>query len=220
MAAKNLKRYTVGEEIFNSVSHGVSALAAVVGCTVMVTLSVCFGNMKSVVSSLIFGLALVVMYTMSTLYHAFPFEKVKRLFRIFDHSSIPILIAGSYTPFCVIALQGSRKGIAVITVVWRCALAAIAMNVINLEKFEKFTLIIYVVMGWTALTVLKDILAALPVPAFILLLSGGIAYTVGLIFYKMNKIRYMHSVWHLFVTLGSVLHFLCVVIYILPMTYV
>jgi len=159
------------------------------------------------------------MYTMSTLYHAFPFEKVKKLFRIFDHSSIPVLIAGSYTPFCIIALQGSGKGVAVITVVWRCALTAIALNVINLDRFEKFTLIIYVVMGWTALTVLKDIIASLPLPAFILLLAGGISYTVGLIFYKMNKIRYMHSVWHLFVTLGSVLHFLCVVIYVLPMTY-
>ncbi len=219
MAIQNKKRYTVGEEIFNSVSHGVSALAAIVGCTVMVTLSACFGDIKAVVSSLIFGLALVVMYTMSTLYHAFPFEKVKKLFRIFDHSSIPILIAGSYTPFCIIALQGSTKGIAVITIVWRCALTAIAMNVINLDRFEKATLIIYVIMGWTAVTVLKDIIASLPLPAFILLLTGGISYTVGLIFYKMTKIRYMHSVWHLFVTLGSVLHFLCVVVYVLPMTY-
>jgi len=219
MAVQNKNRYTMGEEIFNSVSHGISALAAVVGCTVMVTLSACFGDIKAVVSSLVFGLALVVMYTMSTLYHAFPFEKVKKLFRIFDHSSIPVLIAGSYTPFCIIALQGSGKGVAVITVVWRCALTAIALNVINLDRFEKFTLIIYVVMGWTALTVLKDIIASLPLPAFILLLAGGISYTVGLIFYKMNKIRYMHSVWHLFVTLGSVLHFLCVVIYVLPMTY-
>lgn len=219
MTTEKLKRYTTGEEIFNSVSHGVSALAAIVGCTVMVTLSVCFGNAKAIASSLIFGIALIVMYTMSTLYHAFPFERVKKLFRIFDHSSIPVLIAGSYTPFCVIALQGSRKGLAVITVVWRCALAAIAMNVINLDRFEKFTLIIYVVMGWTALTVLKDIITVLPQPAFILLLAGGISYTAGLIFYKMNRIRYMHSVWHLFVTLGSVLHFLCVVMYILPMTY-
>ncbi len=219
MAIENKKRYTLGEEIFNSVSHGVSALAAIVGCTVMVTLSACFGNTRAIVSSLIFGLSLVVMYTMSTLYHAFPFENIKKLFRIFDHSSIPVLIAGSYTPFCVIALQGNSKGVAVITIVWRCALTAIAMNVINLDRFEKFTLIIYVVMGWTAVTVLKDIVASLPLPAFLLLLAGGISYTVGLIFYKMTRIRYMHSVWHLFVTLGSVLHFLCVVVYVLPMTY-
>ena len=193
MAAKSTKRYTTGEEIFNSVSHGVSALAAVVGCTVMVTLSACFGDIKAVVSSLVFGLSLVVMYTMSTLYHAFPFEKVKRLFRIFDHSAIPILIAGSYTPFCLIALGSSKKGVIVIGVVWRCALTAIAMNVINLDRFEKFTLVIYVVMGWTALTVLKDIVYALSLPAFLLLLTGSISYTVGLIFYKMHRIRYMQN---------------------------
>ena len=215
----DIKRYTTGEEIFNSVSHGVSALGAVIGCTVMITLSACFGNITAVVCSLVFGLSLVVMYTMSTLYHAFPFEKVKRLFRIFDHSAIPLLIAGSYTPFCLIALSGSRKGTAVIITVWRCAQTAIAMNVINLDRFEKFTLIIYVVMGWTAVTVLKDIVFALSLPAFLLLLAGGISYTVGLIFYKMHRIRYMHSVWHLFVTMGSLLHFLCVVIYVLPMTY-
>lgn len=219
MAANSEKRYTVGEEVFNSVSHGVTALLAVVGCTVMVTLSACFGTWKAVLSGLVFGLSLIIMYTMSTLYHAFPFERVKRLFRIFDHSSIPLLIAGSYTPFCVIALEGNPKGTFVVTVVWLCALLAIGMNVINLDRFEKYTLIIYVIMGWSVLLALKDILDVLSTGAFILLLGGGLAYTVGIIFYKMTKVRYMHSIWHLFVTLGSVLHFLCVVIYILPMTY-
>lgn len=214
----DIKRYTVGEEIFNSVSHGVSALGAVVGCTVMVTLSACFGNRKAVASSLIFGLSLVIMYTMSTLYHAFPFEKVKRLFRIFDHSSIPLLIAGSYTPFCLIVLEGNPRGVFVAAVVWLCALTAIGLNVINLDRFEKYTLFLYIGMGWAAVLALKDIVAALPTAGFILLAAGGLAYTTGILFYKM-KIRYMHSVWHLFVTLGSVLHFLCVVIYVLPMTY-
>jgi len=161
---------------------------------------------------------MIIMYTMSTLYHAFPFEKVKRLFRIFDHSSIPILIAGSYTPFCLIALGGNPKGIAVVCTVWRCAVLAIGMNVINLDRFEKYTLIIYIVMGWAVVFALKDIVAALSAPRFRLLLAGGLAYTIGIIFYKL-KIRYMHSVWHLFVTLGSFLHFLCVVCYVLPMTY-
>ena len=219
MTEKNSKRYTVGEEIFNSISHGVSALGAVVGCSVMVTLAGCFGDAKAVVTSLIFGLSLIVMYTMSTLYHAFPFEKVKKIFRIFDHSSIPLLIAGSYTPFCIIALEGSVKGIAVVAVVWRCAILAILLNVINLDKFEKLNLIIYVFMGWAAVFALKDIINALPQAGFVLLAAGGLSYTAGIIFYKMTKVKYMHSVWHLFVTLGSVLHYLCVVLYVLPMTY-
>ena len=215
----DIKRYTTGEEIFNSVSHGVSALGAVIGCTVMITLSACFGTGRAVASSIIFGLSLVTMYTMSTLYHAFPFERVKKLFRIFDHSSLPVLIAGSYTPFCLIALKDSPKGTVVVTVVWLCAAAAIALNVINLDRFEKYTLVIYIAMGWSVLFALKDIVAALPQPGFLLLLGGGLAYTAGIVFYKMTKVRYMHSVWHLFVTLGSLLHFLCVVMYVLPMTY-
>ena len=215
----DIKRYTTGEEIFNSVSHGVSALGAVIGCTVMITLSACFGTGRAVASSIIFGLSLVTMYTMSTLYHAFPFERVKKLFRIFDHSSIPLLIAGSYTPFCLIALKDSPKGTVVVTVVWLCAAAAIALNLINLDRFEKYTLVIYIAMGWSVLFALKDIVAALPQPGFLLLLGGGLAYTAGIAFYKMTKVRYMHSVWHLFVTLGSLLHFLCVVMYVLPMTY-
>lgn len=214
-----VKRYTIGEEIFNSVSHGVFALLAVIGCTVMITLSACFGNWKAVLSSVVFGLSLIILYTMSTLYHAFPFEKVKRLFRIFDHASIPILIAGSYTPFCIIALEGSKKGLYVVAAVWICAIVAIFLNAVDLEKFEKYTLILYVIMGWAVIVAFKDIVAALPKPGFYLLLAGGLSYTIGIIFYKMTKIKYMHSVWHLFVGAGSLLHFLCVVIFVLPMTF-
>ena len=219
MAFQNIKRYTVGEEIFNSVSHGVSALGAIVGCSVMVTLAACFGNGTAVLSALIFGLSLITMYTMSTLYHAFPFEKVKRIFRVFDHSSIPLLIAGSYTPFCLIALDGNITGIIVVCVVWLCGILAIVLNIINLDRFEKINLMLYIAMGWAVVFALKDIIRALPKNGFILLAAGGIAYTTGIIFYKMTNVRYMHSVWHLFVTAGSLAHFLCVAMYVLPMTY-
>lgn len=219
MAFQNIKRYTVGEEIFNSVSHGVSALGAIVGCSVMVTLAACFGNGTAVLSALVFGLSLITMYTMSTLYHAFPFEKVKRIFRVFDHSSIPLLIAGSYTPFCLIALDGNVKGRIVVCVVWLCGILAIVLNIINLDRFEKINLVLYIAMGWAVVFALKDIIRALPKNGFILLAAGGIAYTTGIIFYKMTTVRYMHSVWHLFVTAGSLAHFLCVAMYVLPMTY-
>ena len=219
MAFQNIKRYTVGEEIFNSVSHGVSALGAIVGCSVMVTLAACFGNGTAVLSALVFGLSLITMYTMSTLYHAFPFEKVKRIFRVFDHSSIPLLIAGSYTPFCLIALDGNIKGKIVVCVVWLCGILAIVLNVINLDRFEKINLVLYIAMGWAVVFALKDIIRALPKNGFILLAAGGIAYTTGIIFYKMTTVRYIHSVWHLFVTAGSLAHFLCVAMYVLPMTY-
>ena len=218
MSAKPAKRYTMGEEVFNSVSHGVGALLAVVGASVIVTLAACFGDVVSVLSSLVYGLSLVILYTMSTLYHAFPFEKVKKVFRIFDHTSIFILIAGSYTPFCLLALRGNTKGVWVAAVVWLCAIGGIIMNAISLEKTEKLSLVLYVIMGWAVVVVIRDIVAALHGPAFWLLLAGGLSYTGGLVFYKM-KFKYMHSIWHLFVLAGSVLHYICIVGWVLPMSF-
>lgn len=216
--SKPLKRYTVGEEVFNSVSHGVGALLAVVGASVIVTLAACFGDVLAVMSSIIYGISLVILYTMSTLYHAFPFDKVKKVFRVFDHASIFILIAGTYTPCCLIGLYGNVKGIWVTAVVWTCAVAGIVMNAISLEKTEKLSLILYVIMGWAIVFVIKDVVRALWGPGFWLLLAGGLAYTGGIVFYKM-KFKYMHSIWHLFVLAGSVLHYLCIVMYVLPMRY-
>ena len=218
MASKPMKRYTLGEEVFNSVSHGVGALLAVVGASVIVTLAACFGDTVAVLSSLVYGMSLVVLYTMSTLYHAFPFEKVKKIFRIFDHTSIFILIAGSYTPFCLLALRGNTKAAWVAAIVWLCAVGGIIMNAVSLEKTEKLSLVLYVIMGWAVVVVIRDIVAALAGPAFWLLLAGGLSYTGGIVFYKL-KFRYMHSIWHLFVLAGSVLHYLCIVIYVLPMSF-
>ena len=218
MSKKPAKKYTMGEEVFNSVSHGVGALLAVVGASVIVTLAACFGDARCILSCLVYGISLVILYTMSTLYHAFPFEKVKNIFRIFDHASIFILIAGSYTPCCLLALKDNPKGVIVAAVVWICAISGIVMNSISLEKTEKLSLVLYVIMGWAVVFVIRDIVTALMGPAFWLLLLGGVAYTGGLIFYKL-KHRYMHSVWHLFVLLGSVLHYLCIAVYVLPMGY-
>jgi len=209
-------RYTLGEEIFNSVSHGVGALLAVVGASVIVTLAACFGDWLSVTACVVYGLSLVILYTMSTLYHAFPFEKVKRVFRVFDHASIFILIAGTYTPLCLLSLRGNPRGLLVAGVVWLCAVAGIVMNAVSLEKARRVSLILYIVMGWAVVVVLRDIAAALSGPGFWLLLAGGISYTGGIVFYAAKKTRFMHSVWHLFVLLGSVLHYLCVVTSVLP----
>lgn len=216
MSAKPLKRYTLGEEIFNSVSHGVGALLSVIGASVIVTLAVCFGGAVEIFSAVVYGISLVILYTMSTLYHAFGWPKVKKIFRIFDHASIFILIAGTYTPFCLISLKGNTKALWVVCIVWICALAGIAMNAVSLEKTEKISLVLYVIMGWAIVAVLGDVVKALEPNAFLLTLLGGVSYTGGLIFYKMKNIRYMHSVWHLFVLLGSVLHYLCIVIYVMP----
>ncbi len=212
------KRYTIGEEVFNSITHGIGALCSIIGATVMVTLASVFGGFNEIISSLIYGLSLVLLYTMSTLYHAFPFPKVKKIFRILDHAAIPILIAGSYTPFCTILLYGNSKALYTIIFIWMICASCILLNFLNLEKFEKLTLILYIAMGWSVVVLLGDIVNALPKGGLILLVLGGISYTVGIIFYKI-KIKYFHGIWHLFVVAGSVLHYLSVVIYVLPFNY-
>ena len=213
-----LKRYTVGEEIFNSITHGLGALFGVAGTVVLITLSAIHGSGLALGTSLVYGISLIMLYTMSTLYHAIASPKAKEVLRIFDHTSIFFLIAGSYTPFCLVALEGNPKGLFVAAVVWACAIAGIVLNAISLEKTEKLGTVLYVLMGWSVLMVIQDIIAVLPAPGFWLLLSGGIAYTGGLVFYAIKK-KYMHSIWHLFVLAGSVLHFLCIAIYVLPMAY-
>ncbi len=213
---KPLKQYTVGEEVFNSVSHGVGALLAIIGGSVIVTLAAVFGGAREVVACTIYAVSLFLLYTMSTLYHAFPFPKVKYVFRVFDHSTVFLLIAGTYTPFMLITLKGSTKGIVIFVVVWVAALVGITLNAINLKKFAKLSLVLYIVMGWGVVFAIPDVVAALPPAALWLLILGGVGYTGGVAFYLAKKVKYMHSIWHLFVLLGSVLHYICIAKYVLP----
>lgn len=213
-----LKRYTLGEEIFNSTSHGIGAVLSACGLTLMLVMSAFHGSSLALGVSLIYGISLIVLYTMSTLYHAITNPRAKEILRIFDHTSIFILIAGSYTPFCLVALQGNPKGTAVAAAVWICALLGIVLNAVSLEKTAKLSMVLYVAMGWSIVAVFGDIVRALPQAAFWLLLLGGVSYTGGIVFYAIKK-RYMHSIWHLFVLMGSILHFLCIAVYVLPMAW-
>lgn len=210
------KQYSKGEEVFNSVTHGVGALLAVIGGSVVVTLAVIFGSPLDIVACCIYAVSLFLLYTMSTLYHAFPFPKVKYVFRIFDHSTVFLLIAGTYTPFMLIALGGKGRGLVIFIVVWAVAIIGIILNAISLKKFAKLSLVLYIVMGWSIIFAIGDVIAALPPTGVLLLFLGGVSYTGGVAFYCAKKIRYMHSIWHLFVLLGSVLHYFCITLYVLP----
>ena len=214
--------YTKGEEIFNAVSHGAGSVLASGGTGALVALAAALANWRTVLICLVYGLSLVVLYTMSTLYHAFPFEGVKRLFRVFDHSSIYLLIAGSYTPFTLILLDGTWKGPVICGVVWAAALLGVTLNAVSVERFEKFSMLLYIAMGWAVVFAVGDVVRALPSAGFWLLLLGGVSYTGGIVFYawhKKGRVHYMHGVWHLFVLLGSVLHYLCILLYVLPRAY-
>lgn len=211
----NLPKYTLSEELMNSISHGIGAglsVAALVLCIVQAAVN---GTAAGVVSASIYGATLVILYCMSTLYHAITNQSARRVFRVFDHTSIYLLIAGTYTPIALVTLNG-KTGWVLFGVVWGIAVLGIVLNAISIERFKKFSMISYVVMGWAVVFSAKEVIARMPKNGLIFLLIGGIAYTVGIIFYALKKVRYMHSIWHLFVLAGSILHFFAVYLYVLP----
>jgi len=207
--------YTLGEELFNSISHGVGALFGVAALVLTVVYAVLFGDVWGVVSSSIYGASMIIMYTMSTLYHSFQLPRVKKIFRIFDHCSIYLLIAGTYTPFTLVTFRGPL-GWTLFGIVWGSAILGIVLSSIDLKKYKVFSIICYLSMGWSILFAIKPMIENLPLNGLILLFAGGVCYTGGLVFYKAKHILYAHSLWHLFVLAGSVLHFFSIIFYVLP----
>ena len=208
-SCKPMKHYTLGEEIANAVSHGLGALLAIAGCVVLIVCSALDHSPLKVVTSSIFGASLILMFVMSTMYHALSNRKAKSVFRIFDHNAIFLLIAGTYTPLTLVALQG-WIGWAIFGVVWAATILGIVLNSINMERFKKFSMVCYLVTGWCIIVAIVPLIQHLNLVDLIFLLAGGIAYTVGILFYRLKSIQYMHSIWHLFVLAGAVCHYFCV----------
>lgn len=211
----NGRMYTKGEEIANSVSHIVGGLLAIAGIVIAIVFAAMYGDAWGVVSASIYGSMLIIAYTMSSLYHALTHKGAKKVFRIFDHCSIFLLIAGTYTPFTLVTLRGAI-GWTLFGIVWASAVLGIVLNSISIEKFQKFSMICYVGMGWAIVGAIMPLMNALDVKGMILLVLGGISYTVGIIFYRMKSVPYMHAVWHLFVLAGSILHYFSILFYVLP----
>ncbi len=207
------KNYTIGEEIFNSVTHGVGTVISLLGTGVVVTIAAYESDWVGVVSASIFGFGMVLLYCMSTLYHAFTSDKLKRFFRIMDHCSIFILITATYTPFLLVLLRGNQKAFAVFFVLWGCTIVGILLQVFSLKRFEKLSLVLYVIMGWMAIWLLGDIINELSTAGVWLMISGGLCYTGGIAFYSIRK-KFMHAIWHLFVLAGNVLHYLCITAFV------
>lgn len=207
--------YTLAEELINSISHGTGALAAAGGMAVLIVFSALQGNVWKVVSSSIYGATMIMLYTFSALYHSFTDGKVKSVFRIFDHCSIFLLIAGSYTPFTLVTLREATPAIGwtLFGVVWGAAIIGIVLNIVSLEKFKIFSMICYIAMGWAVVFAIKPLIANLEKGGIILLAAGGLAYTVGIIFYAIRK-KYMHSIWHFFVLGGTILQYFAVLFYV------
>jgi hemolysin III len=209
------KRYTLGEEVAHSLSHGLGALLAIAGLCVMVVYAALYGDAVTVVAAAIFGATMILLYTASTLYHSIPLPQTKHILRIVDHASIYLLIAGTYTPFTLVTLKGAW-GWSLFGVVWGLALVGIVFKLFFTGRFDRLSTAIYVAMGWCGVVAAQPLMAALPSGGLWLLVLGGVAYTGGVVFYLMERLRYHHAIWHLFVLLGTVLHYFAVLLYVLP----
>ena len=211
----NLMGYTVGEEIANSITHGIGAALSIAGLTLLVSLAAIYGDVWRVVSFSIYGSSLVLLYLCSTLYHSIQHPKAKRILRIFDHSAIYLLIAGSYTPFTLVSMRGPW-GWSLFGVVWGLALLGIAFKTVFIGRYEKWATAAYVLMGWLVVIAFKQMLVTVPPGGIIWLVIGGVVYTSGVLFYAWEKLPYNHAVWHLFVLGGSICHFFAVLFHVLP----
>ena len=208
--------YTIGEEIANAVTHGVATLLSIAGLRVLVAFAASYSGSALVVTAVaIFGASMVCLYTASTLYHAIPNIRAKKVLQVLDHAMIYILIAGSYTPFCLVTLKG-WVGITLCCAVWAIAIAGVSLQKILLKRSDWINCLLYLVMGWLVVLAIDPLISALPEGGLWLLVLGGVAYSVGVIFYIWEKLPYGHAVWHVFVFLGTVLQFFSVLLYVIP----
>ncbi len=200
---------THGEEVFNSVTHGVGALLSVAGLVVLVVSSVAKGTVWHVVGSAVFGSSLICLYTVSTLYHSVTNPRIKQFFARLDHMAIFLLIAGTYTPFVLTTLRGPL-GWTLFGVIWTLALIGMVIRSIYVGRFRKFMVVLYLLMGWMIVLAIVPMTRALSTVSVTCLVSGGLCYTVGVIFYAWRQLKYSHGIWHLFVLAGSTFHFFAV----------
>ena len=207
------RRQSQGEEIANSVSHGVGFVAAVASAPILIATTVQTGTSANVIGASVFAATMVLLYCASTLYHAVSQDGVKALLRKLDHGAIFLLIAGTYTPFALVTLRGPW-GWTIFAIVWSLAVAGVALKAVFGPRWPILSTAIYIAMGWTVVVAAKPLMALAPPGAIAWLAAGGIAYTGGVAFYAWTRLRYSHAVWHLFVMVGSVCHYIAILRYI------
>lgn len=203
------------EEVMNAVTHGIGTLLSVAGLVLLTVLAYLHGDIWHIVSFSIYGTTLVLLYLSSTLYHSFTNERIKRIFKVLDHSAIYLLIAGTYTPFTLVPLHGVL-GWTIFGLVWGFAVIGIALKIFFTGRFKLLSTLCYLGMGWFIVFAIKPLIDTVPAFGMTWLLVGGLFYTLGSIFYLWKKIPYNHAIWHLFVLAGSISHFIAVFFYILP----
>jgi len=208
------RRQTNTEEWFNTISHGIAALASTVGFVVLVILGNSSELSFTLFSAIVFGVSLVLLYTFSTIYHGARNEKTKKAFQILDHCGIYLLIAGTYTPVLLVSIGGTT-GWVIFGVQWTIALIGLVIKIFYTGKFDLISTLMYALMGWMIVIRWQDLVDSIPSAALTLLLAGGISYTVGIVFYLIDtRVKFSHFIWHLFVIAGSLLHYIMIVKYV------
>ncbi len=217
---RRLPDYTRGEEIFNMVSHIVGGGMGIIICALCVIKSFLNHDAYQIVGSFIYGFSMIILYTMSSVYHGLKHEMAKKVLQVIDHCAVFILISGTYTPIALTSLReyNTAMGWIVFGVVWGVSALGITLNAIDLKKYSIFSIICYLAQGWCIILTGKAAISAIGKEGFLWLLAGGIAYTLGAVLYGIagkKTVRYMHSVFHIFVVLGSVLQFIAILLYVL-----
>ena len=210
----SLPNQSMGEEIANSIIHGIGIALSITALVLLVVFSSQRGNAWQIVSFSIYGTTLVILYLFSTLYHSFHNKKVKFFFRLFDYASIYLLIAGTYTPVTLTILRGPL-GWTVFGIIWGLAILGVVKQFVFFHKFQAFSVITYLIMGWLIVLVIKPLLSEVPLMFFMWILIGGLSYTLGIVFFVWDKMPYNHSIWHLFVLGGSISHFFAFLFYLI-----
>lgn len=206
---------TITEELFNAFTHGLGIVLSIIALVALFIPAYNQGDPLKIISSIVYGLSLVTMYTASTLYHSFKLPHIKQALRVFDHSSIYVLIAGTYTPFTLVTLHGAW-GWTLFGIIWGLAIAGVLFKLFFTGRFNKLSLAIYLLMGWLVVIAIKPFIAAMPTGGLVWLALGGLCYTVGVIFYILDGKYYLsHALWHLFVLGGSICQFFAVLYYVI-----
>jgi hemolysin III len=203
---------TPGEELANSLTHGVGFVAAVVGTPILLAEAARVGGVADIIGAAVFAATVMLAYLASTLYHAVPWPRAKEILRVLDHGSIYLLIAGTYTPFTLGILRGGW-GWTLFGLVWTLALAGVVMKVSHGMRFPRLSVVFYLAMGWLIVIAAGPLVERMPASGLAWLVAGGCAYTLGVVFYALDRFRYCHFIWHLFVLAGTACHFVAVLGY-------
>lgn len=209
------ERFSAAEELAHSLTHGMGLLLGIAALVLMLVVAADRGSAVHVVSCSIYGATLVLLYSASTFYHALPIGRAKRVFGTLDHAAIFLLIAGTYTPFTLVTLRG-ELGWSLFGVIWGLAIAGVILEAVTRGRARRLQLLLYLVMGWSVVLAARPLIRGLATGGLVLLAAGGLAYTLGVVFFVWRGLRFHHAIWHLFVLTGSACHFFAVLLYVIP----